>query len=87
MEYSDLSRPQLLDLLRRYDTALQRIVGKFHDEIALHKYRNASRTGPDAFEKGRLDATTVTARIAAAALHGGSEYAYPRAVLESHPSW
>jgi hypothetical protein len=87
VEYSDLSRPQLLELLRRYDAALHRIVGKFHDEIALHEYRNASATGPDEFEKGRLDGTTDAARIAAAALHGGSEYAYPRAVLESAVPW
>jgi hypothetical protein len=87
LEYSDLSRPQLLDLLRRYDTALHRIIDEFHDEVALHEYRNDSKCPPDAFEKGRLDGTTGAARIAAAALHGGSEYAYPRAVLESYPRW
>jgi hypothetical protein len=87
VEYSDLSRPQLLDLLRRYDAALHRIVGKLQDEVALHEYRRTSGTGPDEFEKGRLDGTTDAARIAAAALHGGSEYAYSRAVLESYPRW
>jgi hypothetical protein len=71
-----LSRPQLLDLLRRHNTGLHRIIGELHDEIALLEYRNTSGTGPDEFEKGRLDGTTGAARIAAAALHGGSEYAY-----------
>jgi hypothetical protein len=66
---------------------LNRIVGKLQDEIALHKYRNESGTGPSDFERGRLEGYTEAARIAAAALHGGSDYAYPRAVLESYPRW
>ena len=53
-EYSDLSRPQLLEMLQRYDKALRKITAKAHDEIALHKYREESRTGPNEFEKGRL---------------------------------
>jgi hypothetical protein len=87
LEYSDLSRPQLLDLLRRYDTALHRILGEFQDETTLHAYRRKSATGPGDFEKGRLDGYADAARIAAAALDGCSEYAYPRAVLESVVPW
>jgi hypothetical protein len=83
LEYSDLSRSQLLDLLRRYDTALHRILREFHEETTLHAYRRKSATGPDDFEKGRLDGYADTARIAAAALDGRSEYAYPRAALEA----
>jgi hypothetical protein len=44
---SDPSRPQLLDTLQPYDKALRKITGKAHDEIALHKYRKDSSTGPD----------------------------------------
>ncbi len=87
MEYSDLTRPQLLDHLRRCDAALHRIIGKLHDEIALHEYRKNSVTGPDEFEKGRLEGYTDAARIATAALDGRSEYAYPRAVLKSAVPW
>lgn len=82
MEYSDLSRPQLLDLLRRYDAALDAIVEKFADESALHAYRSSSPAPPDEFEKGRLNAYKQTARIAAAALNGCSVYA-PR-LLEAY---
>jgi hypothetical protein len=86
-EYSDLSRPQLLEMLQRYDKALRKITAKAHDEIALHKYREESRTGPNEFEKGRLDGYTDAARVAMAALFGGSEYAYTRDLVEAVFPW
>jgi hypothetical protein len=86
-EYSDLSRPQLLEMLQRYDKALRKITRKAHDEIALHKYRKESRTGPNEFEKGRLDGYTDTARVAMAALFGGSEYAYALDLVEAVFPW
>jgi hypothetical protein len=63
-KYSDLSRPQLLEVLRRYDAALCLIAGKPADEETLHMYRKRSGTGPTDLEWGRLVAYKETARIA-----------------------
>lgn len=71
----------------RYDKALRRLTGKAHDEISLHKYRKESRTAPDEFEKGRLDGYTDAARVAMAALFGGSEYGYARDLIEAVFPW
>jgi hypothetical protein len=69
-KYSDLSRPQLLEVLRRYDAALCLVAGKLADEETRHTYRKRSGTGLTDLEWGRLAAYKETARIAIAVRHG-----------------